>query len=317
MGEIDLKNIKLETGGQSGGTPSAVCPPHFGTAQAGPPQDRLDAGLSKLTQPDYIDIFEIKKNLKGPLMAKNIYYEEKVDSTNTLARELSVKGAKNGSVVISDCQEKGRGRNGKIWTSPCGCNIYMSIILKPKFSPEVAQGMTILAAVSVADAIAEITPLKPQIKWPNDILIDSKKVSGILTEMSTQNMIIEHIIVGIGINVNLEEKNTEDSIKDIATSLLIESKKIKGPASPINRNKLIISILNKFDRYYEMFLSTGLSSVLKYYQEYFVMIGKEIEINVKDKRVRGLVVGIDSKGALLLKTGENELERVVSGEICL
>jgi len=264
---------------------------------------------------NYIDIFEIKKNLKGAFVGKNIYYEEKVDSTNTLARELSVKGVKNGSVVISDYQEKGRGRNGKIWTSPCGCNIYMSIILKPKFSPEVAQGMTILAAVSVADAIAEVASLKPQIKWPNDILIGSKKVSGILTEMSTQNMIIEHIIVGIGINVNAEENDMEDGIKNIATSLLIESKKTDGFTGLLNRNKLITSILNKFDKYYEMFLSTGLSSVLQYYQKYFNMIGKEIEINIKDKRVKGQVVGIDSKGALLLKTGENELEKVVSGEI--
>ncbi|MCL4322707.1 MAG: biotin--[acetyl-CoA-carboxylase] ligase [Deltaproteobacteria bacterium] len=264
---------------------------------------------------NYIDIFEIKKNLKGAFVGKNIYYEEKVDSTNTLARELSLKGVKNGSVVISDYQERGRGRNGKIWTSPCGCNIYMSIILKPKFSPEVAQGMTILAAVSVADAIAEVASLKPQIKWPNDILIDSKKVSGILTEMSTQNMIIEHIIVGIGINVNAEEKDMEDGIKNIATSLLIESKKTNEFAGPLNRNKLITSILNKFDKYYEMFLSTGLSSVLQYYQKYFSMIGKEIEINIRDKRVKGQVVGIDSKGALLLKTGENELEKVVSGEI--
>ena len=264
---------------------------------------------------NYIDIFEIKKNLKGAFVGKNIYYEEKVDSTNTLARELSLKGVKNGSVVISDYQERGRGRNGKIWTSPCGCNIYMSIILKPKFSPEVAQGMTILAAVSVADAIAEVASLKPQIKWPNDILIDSKKVSGILTEMSTQNMVIEHIIVGIGINVNAEEKDMEDGIKNIATSLLIESKKTNEFAGPLNRNKLITSILNKFDKYYEMFLSTGLSSVLQYYQKYFSMIGKEIEINIRDKRVKGQVVGIDSKGALLLKTGENELEKVVSGEI--
>lgn len=280
-------------------------------------EDDLKSMKLKISDANYIDIFEIKKNLKGPFIGKNIYYEEKVDSTNTLARELSVKGVKNGSVVISDCQEKGRGRNGKVWTSPCGCNIYMSIILKPKFSPEVAQGMTILAAVSVADAIVEVTSLKPQIKWPNDILIDSKKVSGILTEMSTQNMIIEHIIVGIGMNVNLEEKDIEDGIKDIATSLLIESKKINGSSILINRNKLIISILNKFDKYYEMFLSTGLSSVLQYYQKYFGMIGKEIEINIKDRRVKGQVVGIDSKGALLLKTGENELEKVVSGEIYL
>ncbi len=274
-------------------------------------------GETDLKDMNYIDIFEIKKNLKGSFVGKNIYYEEKVDSTNTLARELSIKGVKNGSVVISDYQEKGRGRNGKIWTSPCGCNIYMSIILKPKFSPEVAQGMTILAAVSVADAIAEVVSLKPQIKWPNDILIDSKKVSGILTEMSTQNMIIEHIIVGIGINVNAEENDLEDGIKNIATSLLIESKKTDGFTGLLNRNKLITSILNKFDKYYEMFLSTGLSSVLQYYQKYFNMIGKEIEINIKDKRVKGQVVGIDSKGALLLKTGENELEKVVSGEIYL
>ena len=264
---------------------------------------------------NYIDIFEIKKRLKGPLAGKNLYYEEKVDSTNTLARDLASKGVKNGSVVIADCQEKGRGRNGKFWTSPCGCNIYMSIILRPKFTPETAQGMTILAAVSVADAIVEVASLQPQIKWPNDVLIGSKKVSGILTEMSTQNMTIEYMVVGIGMNVNITEKDMDDNIKNIATSLLIESEKTNGSTALIDRNRLIASILNKFDKYYEMFLSTGLSSVLGYYQKYFAMMGKTIEINVKDRRVEGQVVGIDSKGALLLKTGENELEKIVSGEI--
>ncbi len=280
---------------------------------------KLKTGETKVPQnpPPYIDIFEIKKNLTGSFIGRNIYYKEEVDSTNTSAKELSAKGMKNGSVIISNYQKKGKGRNGKIWTSPCGCNVYMSILLKPKFSPEVAQGMTILAAVSVADAIAETTALKPQIKWPNDILVNSKKVSGILTEMSTQNMTIEHIIVGIGINVNLEEKDMENNIKAIATSLLIESKNMSSSNGPINRNRLITAIIKKFDKYYEMFLSTGLSSVLQYYQKYFILIGKEIEINIDNKRVKGRVVGIDSKGALLLKTGENELERVVSGEIYL
>ncbi len=266
---------------------------------------------------NYIDIFEIKKNLKGSFIGKNLYYEEKVDSTNTLARDLASKNAKSGSAVIADCQEKGRGRNGKIWTSPCGRNIYMSIILKPKFNPETAQGMTIIAAVSAADAIAEVASLEPQIKWPNDILIGNKKVSGILTEMGTQNMTIDYIVVGIGMNVNILEEDMDAGIKDIATSLLIESKKTNGSERFLDRNKLIASILNKFDKYYEMFLSTGLSSVLGYYQKYFGMMGKTIEINIKDRRVAGQVVGIDSKGAPLLQTGENELETIVFGEVYL
>lgn len=290
-----------------------------GSGSAEPSSIKSTTGDAQVPQspPPYIDIFEIKKNLKGSFIGRNIYYKEEVDSTNTSAKELSAKGVKNGSVIVANYQKKGKGRNGKIWTSPCGCNVYMSILLKPKFSPEVAQGMTIIAAVSVADAIASVTTLKPQIKWPNDILVNSKKVSGILTEMSTQNMTIEHIIVGIGINVNLEEKDMENNIKDIATSLLIESKNMSHSNGPVDRNRLITAILNKFDKYYEMFLSTGLSSVLQYYQKYFTLIGKEIEMNIENRRVKGRVVGIDSKGALLLKTGENELEKVVSGEIYL
>jgi BirA family biotin operon repressor/biotin-[acetyl-CoA-carboxylase] ligase len=272
--------------------------------------------MDVLNNMDFIDIFEIKKHLKSSFIGKNIFYEEKVDSTNSVARDLVIKGVKNGSIVISDMQEKGKGRNGKIWTSPCACNVYMSIILKPKFNPEVAHGMTILAAVSVADAILEVTSLRPQIKWPNDILINSKKVSGILTEMSTQNKIIEYIIVGIGINVNLMEDNIAEDIKDKATSLYIEKSKLfKNDAYPINRNKLIVSFLNKFDKYYEIFLSTGLSSILQSYQKYFEMIGKTVEISLENKKIKGQVVGIDSKGALLVKTGENELEKIFSGEL--
>lgn len=266
---------------------------------------------------NFIDIFEIKKNLKGAFIGKNLYYEDRVDSTNTLARDLASKGVKNGSVIIADCQNKGKGRNGKVWSSPCGQNIYMSIVLKPKFTPETAQGMTIIAAASVADAITEIvSPVKPQIKWPNDVLIGSRKVSGILTEMATHNMTIDYVVVGIGINVNMPESDMDESIKSIATSLAVESAKLGGP-QVIDRNRLIAAILNKFDKYYEMFLSTGLSSVLGQYQKYFGMMGKTIEINGSNGKVEGQVVGIDSKGALLLKTGENELERIVSGEIYL
>ncbi len=275
--------------------------------------------MNTINELDYIDIFEIKKYLKTNFIGRNIFYEEKVGSTNLMARELAVKGAKNGTVVIADTQDKGKGRNGKIWTSPKACNIYLSIILKPKFSPETANGVTILAATAAAESIKEISSITPQIKWPNDILVNSKKVSGILTEMSTQNNIIEYIIVGIGINVNLKEEDIYEDIKNIATSLYIERKnelgQVNGNGLFINRNNLIISFLNKFEKYYETFLSTGLSSILQTYQKYFGMIGKDVEINSENHKIKGQVVGIDSKGALLLKTGENELEKVVSGEL--
>ncbi len=275
--------------------------------------------MNAINELDYIDIFEIKKHLKTNFIGKNIFYEEKVGSTNLMARELAVKGAKNGTVVIADTQDKGKGRNGKIWTSPKACNIYLSIILKPKFSPEAANGMTILAATAAAESIKEISSITPQIKWPNDILVNSKKVSGILTEMSTQNNVIEYIIIGIGINVNLKEEDIYEDIKNIATSLYIERTKelgqVNGNSLFINRNNLIISFLNKFEKYYETFLSTGLSSILQTYQKYFGMIGKDVEINSENHKIKGQVVGIDSKGALLLKTGENELEKVVSGEL--
>ncbi len=275
--------------------------------------------MNAINELDYIDIFEIKKHLKTNFIGKNIFYEEKVGSTNLMARELAVKGAKNGTVVIADTQDKGKGRNGKIWTSPKACNVYLSIILKPKFSPEAANGMTILAATAAAESIKEISSITPQIKWPNDILVNSKKVSGILTEMSTQNNVIEYIIIGIGINVNLKEEDIYEDIKNIATSLYIERTKelgqVNGNSLFINRNNLIISFLNKFEKYYETFLSTGLSSILQTYQKYFGMIGKDVEINSENHKIKGQVVGIDSKGALLLKTGENELEKVVSGEL--
>ncbi|RZD16357.1 MAG: biotin--[acetyl-CoA-carboxylase] ligase [Candidatus Acididesulfobacter guangdongensis] len=275
--------------------------------------------MNAINELDYIDIFEIKKHLKTNFIGKNIFYEEKVGSTNLMARELAVKGAKNGTVVIADTQDKGKGRNGKIWTSPKACNIYLSIILKPKFTPEAANGMTILAATAAAESIKEISSITPQIKWPNDILVNSKKVSGILTEMSTQNNIIEYIIIGIGINVNLKEEDIYEDIKNVATSLYIERtkelKQLNEDNLFINRNNLIISFLNKFEKYYETFLSTGLSSILQIYQKYFGMIGKDVEINSENHKIKGQVVGIDSKGALLLKTGENELEKVVSGEL--
>ena len=261
----------------------------------------------------------IQQHLKTKVFGRKILYQEEMDSTNTEAKRQALE-ENHGLLVIAEEQTLGRGRRGRSWNSPKGTGIWMSLLLQPKeisiqsektvLSAKKASMLTLVTALSVAEAISEETGLEAFIKWPNDIVINNRKVCGILTEMSADNDGIHYVVIGIGINVNTREFPEE--IREIATSLWLEQKK-----AGIDRASLVAAILGKLELYFEQFLEAeDLSFLLEEYNKKLVNFGKEVKVLGCDGQEEnsGTAKGINKEGALLVETEEGLLE-VRSGEV--
>ncbi|MGO1372224.1 MAG: biotin--[acetyl-CoA-carboxylase] ligase [Senegalia sp. (in: firmicutes)] len=267
-------------------------------------------GYRLVSSPDILDIDKIKKSLTTKYIGRDIYYYNSIDSTNKKAKNLAMNENKE-AVIISEEQTMGKGRLGRNWISPKYKGIWMSIILKPEIAPEEAPKITQIAAAAVSKVLDDIN-IENKIKWPNDIVINKKKVCGILTEMNGEIDKINFIVIGIGINVNLEEKDLSPDIKDIATSLKIESKIF------IDRANLVKNILNEFEYLYEDFLnSKSMGKSLEICRRKSALLGKTVRlINVNEtKKVKA--VDIDSEGRLIIEDEFGKIKRIISGEISI
>ncbi|MBP7215870.1 MAG: biotin--[acetyl-CoA-carboxylase] ligase, partial [Candidatus Omnitrophica bacterium] len=236
---------------------------------------------------------------------KKIYYFDEVSSTMDVAMQLALKGAVEGTVVLSELQTKGRGRLGRNWFSPRYKGIYFSLILKPAISPNQAAVLTLLSAVSICQAIRQITGVEAQIKWPNDILIQQKKVAGILTEIQAEMDEIHCVIVGVGINVNNEKK----SLISQATSL---KEHIGGV---VNRVELLQAIFNALEKNYLHFQEKGSRFIIQQWREYSVTLGRRVKIYSHREHVEGEAIDIDADGALLLRNDAGLTQKILSGDV--
>lgn len=240
-------------------------------------------------------------------VGQEIHYFDTIDSTNTKAKELAEQGAPGGTLVVADQQMAGRGRRGRSWESPKGICIYMTILLKPEINPSHASMLTLVSALAVAKAISKVTGADAQIKWPNDIVLNGKKVCGILTEMSAQFDYINHIVVGIGINVHNE--SFPEEIADMASSLLMEC------GRRFHRAELIEQILEYFETYYEIFLQTeDLSGLVNEYNAILVNRNKAVRVLDPKEPFEGKAMGITKNGELIVDTWESR-KLVSSGEV--
>ncbi len=247
-------------------------------------------------------------NLKTRVFGKQIMYYDEIDSTNMEAKRHEIDEKCHGMVFLAEQQNQGKGRLGRLWASPKGTGIWMSILLKPDFSPEIASEVTILAALATADAIRKVTKLNCKIKWPNDLVINRKKVCGILTEMIVQDGVIHKLIVGIGINVNT--KSFSEDISDKATSLSLEGN------AQYSREEIICELLCRLEQYYEEFSKVGsLKNVVNYYNSILISRGKKVKIVEKMKTDIGESLGIDEKGRLMVLTEQGEVRTILSGEV--
>ena len=243
-------------------------------------------------------------------MKREYYYYEEIDSTNKRAKELAQNGCSHGTLLVADVQTAGIGRRGRSWSSEKGTGIYMSMVLRPEIKTDAASMLTLIAALAVAKAmqksIGTQSPLA-QIKWPNDIVINGKKICGILTEMTLAGTGIDYIVVGIGINVLNEEFPEE--IRQTASSILLET------GVRVDREKLIEMFLEYFEAYYERFVEEqDLSSFLTEYEN--LLVNKENRVRVLDPHgeYEGIAKGITKKGELIVETA-NETKLVSGGEV--
>ncbi|TFB08955.1 biotin--[acetyl-CoA-carboxylase] ligase [Candidatus Atribacteria bacterium MT.SAG.1] len=268
-------------------------------------------GYCLVSRPDLLLPQEIQRGLSTNYIGKEIYYFPELKSTNIIAKEKALQGAEEigeGTLIIAERQSAGKGRLGRKWFSPVG-GIWLSIILYPQLSPSYISRITLMTAVVAVKAIKICTQIESQIKWPNDILINEKKVCGILTEMSAELDIINRVVVGIGINVNIDHREFPEDIQENTISLK------EGSGKEVLRVKLVQIFLQEFEKYYEILKRREFSSILKEWKLYSHTLGRKIRVDTGEKIITGEAVDINEEGALILKEEDGELVEILSGTI--
>lgn len=258
--------------------------------------------------PDILSFSEIKSVLSTSWAGQELFYFEEIDSTNTKAKQLADKDAVQGTLVVANMQTGGKGRRGRTWESPANSGIFMSLVLKPNLNPIKASMLTLVMALAAVKACNEVTQSSCFIKWPNDIVLNGKKICGILTEMSAELDYINHIVIGIGINANIDSFPLE--LKEKATSIKWET------GEKIKRAQLINQILLKFEEEYDIFMkSQNLELQTKEYNRLLINYNKEVVIIEPSKEYTGVALGINEKGELLVKKEDGQVCAVYAGEV--
>lgn len=260
--------------------------------------------------PDKLLPEEIKSRLAASMLGKEIYYFAKVTSTNTEAKKLAASGCPEGTVVLAEEQQGGRGRISRAWFSPPDKGIWLSVVLRPALSPYDIAKCTLLAAVAVYKAILRVSGVRTGIKWPNDILYQGKKLVGILTELNAEVDAVNYIVIGIGINVNIQSEEFPPELKSIATSVMAAAGK------SISRLELTCAVLEELEKCYQEVLQHGFGAILKEWRSYSATLGHEVSVSGPNASFTGIALDIAEDGALLVKTAD-KVERVVAGDISI
>lgn len=250
---------------------------------------------------------DIKSKIKGSI-GREIFFYEKVGSTNTVASSLAEQVAE-GAVFLADTQEKGRGRLGRVWLSPPGGNIYMSIILRPQIETKDATLITIMAAVASANAMRKTTGLNISIKWPNDLMCHERKIGGILSELKTDQKGILFSVIGIGINVNTDTDSFPEDVREIATSVKKETGRL------FSREEIVAEILNEINNWYMILKSMKREVLLAEWQRLTSTLGKEVIVVIGQETYKGFAETIDDEGMLILRLPSGEMRRIHSGDV--
>lgn len=256
---------------------------------------------------DLLNPQNIYRNLKTKFIGKNVLHFETIDSTNDYAKKIGNE-LRDGSVIISEEQTKGKGRLGRVWESKAGEGIWMSIILKPNIIPNKAPFITLIAGASIVKAL-NILGVDAKIKWPNDITINNKKLSGILTELSAEIERVNYIVVGIGMNV--KDTDFEEELQDKATSLYKENYNV-------SRVDIVKEILCQFEKLYLDYIEKDdKKEVLDICRQYSAIINKEIYVIKNDQKELVDCIGINEEGNLIIKNKDGKLEEIMSGEVSI
>jgi BirA family biotin operon repressor/biotin-[acetyl-CoA-carboxylase] ligase len=268
---------------------------------------RRAAGYALAGAPDRLGPAELAPHLTGRW--RRIEWRAEVDSTQRLARDLARAGAPEGTAVVAERQTAGRGRLGRQWHSPAGVNLYCSVILRPRLAPAAVPRLALVAGVAVAVAVEETAGRRPAIKWPNDVLLDGRKVAGVLTEMDAEVERVAHVIAGIGVNLNAPRTAFPPDLRAKATSLRLAT------GRPVDRAAFTGRLLAALEARYDRFVSEGFASVRAEWESYSCLTGAEVCVAAPEGEQRGRALGLDADGALRLRTAAGAEVRIVAGEV--
>lgn len=266
-------------------------------------------GYQLLKRPNGIQAHDLDLYLDTDRLGRSVSYHASVPTTQAIAHKMAEAGAPEGHVVVADEQTGGRGRLGRSWHSAFGTSLSMSLVLRPQLEPQRIPQLTLVAAIAVTRAIEEVTQLKADIKWPNDILMNGKKLVGILTEMHSEPGLAKVVIIGIGMNINQSEDELSHDGRNQATSLLVEGKQ------EINRAKLAAQVLSELEKLYDLYLKNGFAELKLMWEARSISIGKQLKAQTINGTVIGLSKGITSDGALLLEDDLGVTHTLYSADI--
>lgn len=265
-------------------------------------------GYRLIDSPDVMSKAEIESLMDTKWAGSNVVYYDEIDSTNNRAKEAGDNKTPHGTLFVADMQVAGKGRRGRVWQSPAGSSIYMTILLYPEISPMKAPQLTLVMAIAVAEGIKEVTGLDTRIKWPNDIVVNGRKICGILTEMSTEIDYINHVVIGAGINVNQDD--FPEDIRKTASSLKMELGK------QVKRSELIAAIMKSFEKDYEIFVQTeDLSGLQELYNSMLVNLDRDVKVLEPGNEYKAHALGINKTGELIVRTPEGEEKEIYAGEV--
>ncbi len=269
-------------------------------------------GYKLVSTPDALHADDLLARLIDTrVIGRDVQVFKETNSTNDVIEKFARDGAKEGGVVYAEAQSRGRGRMGRTWISPPQKGLWFSILLRPQMRPQAVTQITVAAATALSRAIRRISGVAVQVKWPNDILIDGRKVAGILTELNAEVDRVKYVILGIGVDVNLAERDLPDDLKTLATSVRIASgKKVDRPA-------LAAAILEELDADYARLNRGEFKTVAEEWESQCITLGRDVAITVGNREVRGRAESLDEDGALMVRSSHGQLERIIGGDVML
>ena len=265
-------------------------------------------GYRLIEAADVLDESQIIRDRNGLLGSKIVHFYE-IDSTNNYAKKLANEGCPDGTIVIAERQSLGRGRLGREWCSYNSDGIWFSCILRPNIEPESMQVITLAASVAVVEAIEDTLGIVCGIKWPNDIILSGKKLGGILTELSAEPGHVNHIVLGIGINVNQPKDSFTGELEQKAISLRMET------GGRVSRALVFNNILRHLDNTYNQLLNGQNEVILDDWRKYSVTLGSHIKLSFRGEEYTGIANNIANDGRLIVKCSDGHVREVTAGEI--
>ncbi|WP_424766236.1 biotin--[acetyl-CoA-carboxylase] ligase [Paenibacillus sp. sgz302251] len=266
-------------------------------------------GYRLISIPDKLSVAELSSRLSSAVFGKTLQLFDSVESTQNLARTAAEEGAAEGTLFIAEQQVSGRGRMGRGWISPRGKGIWMSMVLRPSVPIHFAPQLTLLTAVALCRSLKRITDLPIGIKWPNDLLINGKKISGILLESAAEDERLRYVIAGIGISVNLEEADYPEELLTKATSLLVAA------GQKWDRTEIIAHFLKEWEQLYTLYQEQGFSPIITLWEALSVSLGVQVRLITPQGDIVGIPIGLDESGAIRVELADGSIKTVFSAEM--